>query len=509
MGDRKPRLAPLKPSPKGHLLASGNQATLTAASMSYGSGNGNATEAYNQYLNFGWQLQAWAYYHNIGPFNYGMNWRANAMSRVSLVIAEMMPGDEQPTPVEDGDAKAAVAILDQIKWDESQIMKRLSLQVDVPGRGYLVGREFGGMKEWCVYSPQQVRPVAARDRTRGVNYEYELWDDGAHWVPLNKALITVIRDPDPCYSWLDTSNAQAALTILREIDLYDKDIISSLVSRIANNGLLLVPAEVSFPARQEFNDAEDPFMQELIEIAKQAIKDPGSASAAIPMPIKVPSQFIDSFRHLLLSSGVDQTVLTAREKAFGILADTVNLPKEVMTGIGDVNHSAGLMADLSASAINMHIAPTAEIICRCMTVGFLYPQMIANREPITGPRGGKLVIWYDTSELTAQPNLSDKAIELYDRLELSGEAVRRETGFSEDDAPDKVELKDQILKKASGEATLALTALAELTGASARNNREETDSEEVPIRSEGATSGEQAAPVTQDAEATQSEEVTV
>lgn len=503
MGDRRPRLAPTTPSPKGELTASGNKQTLTAAGGMGGYGNMSDNEAYNQYLNFGWQLQAWAYYHSIGPLNYGMNWRANALSKVSLVIAEMIPGGKEPVPVEEGKAKGAVAILDQIKSDESQIMKRLSLQIDIPGRGYLIGRDIGKVREWCVYSPQQVRPVSARDRKQGIKYDYELWQDGAHWVPLDRALITVVREPDPCYSWLDTSNVQAALVTLREIDLYDKDIISSLVSRIANNGILLVPSEVSFPTREQFNDAEDPFMQELIEIARQSIKDPGSASAAIPMPLKVPSQFIDRFKHLILASGVDKTVLDARDGAYSILADTVNLPKEVMTGMGNVNHSAGLMEDLSVAAVSMHISPSAEVISRCLTAGFLYPQMIANKEPIIGPNGGKIVIWYDTSALTSTPNLSDKAIDLYDRFELSGEAVRRETGFSEDDAPDTDELKDQILKQAARQAQLALTALAELTnstGVSRKVDNAESDggvSEtedgtpngvQIDVNSEGSTS---------------------
>lgn len=494
MGDRRPRLAPLPPATRGELIAGGGPEILSAAGMnSYGNSPANATEAYNQYLNFGWQLQLWAYYHSIGPFAYGMNWLANAFSRVSLIIAEVMPGQEQPLPVEEDDAKVAIAILNQLKWDESYLLKHIALQVSIPGRGYLVGREIKGNvggfeREWNVYSPQQVRPVPANKiRTGGLNYEYELWEWGGVWTPLDTALVTVIRDPDPCYTWLDTSNAQAALTILREIDLYDKDIISTLVSRIANNGLLLVPSEVTFPSREEFNDADDPFMLELIEVAKQAIKDPGSASAAIPLPLKVPSQFIEKFRHLILASGVDKIVLEARQKAFGILADTINLPREILTGMGDVNHSAGLMRDLSASAIDMHISPLAEIVCRCMTVGFLYPQMVANREPLIGPHGGRLVVWYDTSELTSQPDLSDKAVDLYDRLELSGDALRRETGFSEDDAPERDELRDQILKKTVNQAALALTALAELTGSStSRSQRtQDTGSEDAPTPDDG------------------------
>lgn len=472
MGDRRPRLAPVAKPLTGELTASGTpNSPLVAAGPNMGSGAINANEAYNQYLNFGWQLQAWAYYHAIGPFNYGVNWRAAALSRVSLVIAELMPGQQEPNPVEDDQAKEAVAILDQLKWGESRIMKRLALQLDVPGRGYLVGRDVpnpadvgGRLRDWQVYSPQQVRPVPANKKRNKLGYEYELWEWGGEWTPLDNALVSVIREPDPCYSWLDVSNAQAALATLREIDLLNKEIISTLVSRIANNGILLVPSEVSFPTRENYNDNDDPFMLELIEVARQSIKDPGSASAAIPMPIKVPSQFIDKFRHLIVSQGVDEKVFKARDDAYEILAETLNLPKELMTGMADVNHSAGLSVDLTNDAIALHISPTAEVIAGCLTEGFLYPQMIANRFKLTGPNGGKLVIWYDTAALAAKPDLSEPAKELYDRLEVKGETLRRESGFTEDDAPDKPELRDMILKKAVAQQALLLTALTELTG---------------------------------------------
>lgn len=449
MADRRLRIAPNNnTNPSGVITASG--ATLTASGAYT---NTNAWDGVNK----GWQNQAWDYYEIIGPLNYAINWQSSALSRVSLVIAEIQPGTE-PEILETG---PAVEILKQIKWDESTIMADLAVQLAVPGRGYLVGREIQpGIAQWVVYSSDQVRVM--RDARRDGTIRYELREGSNAWIALEDALVVPVRDSDDRYRWLDTSTVKACLPILREILLYNSEITSTLVSRIANNGILLIPSEVAFPSRANQNDNEDPFVLELIEAAKQAIKDPGSASAAIPLPIRVPSQFIDSFRHLTLSDPVDANILEARKDAYIRLAEAMNLPKEIMTGIGGANHWGAWQ--IEESAIKTHISPIAELICGCLTHGFLYPQLTANAESTTGPNGGRIVVWYDTSALTLHPDLSQKAVELYDRVEISGDALRRETGFTEEDAPNDAQIREQLLKKAATNAQLALTAIAELTG---------------------------------------------
>lgn len=450
---RRPRPAPNAPDPKGALTASGRP--LVAAGMGY------VDHSTMSSLDKGWSNQAWGFYETIGPLNYGVGWRAQAMSRVHMRIAEIVP-DSEPEILETG---PAVEILRQLTWHESTIMSDLSLNWDIAGRAYLIGQDDpdGGLEtQWTVYSADQVR--LARDSARrapGVPPVYEIQEHSTRWIAIPDALVVVVRNPDPRLRWRDTSTVKAALPILREIDLYDKDIISSLVSRIANNGILFVPSEVSFPSRNTQNDNEDPFVLELIEAAQQSIKDPGSASAAIPLPLRVPAQFIDKFVHLKLSEAVDASILEARKDAFGRLADTINLPRTMITGERQ-NHWNDWFQE--ESAVKTHITPTAEEMLSYITTGFLYPQLEANGKPLTGPGGGRLVVFPDTSALVLHPDLSEKAVELYDRVEISADALRRETGFTDEDAPDMDQIREQLLKKATNNAALALTAIAELTG---------------------------------------------
>lgn len=459
MADRRLRVAPPDLSLDGVITASNAPLVTTGAAPSE-----SVFGAISQ-VDKAWSTAAWAYYQSVGPLNYSVNWRSQAMSRIALNIAEVLPGLE-PQVISEG---PAVEILNQLKWDESAILADASIQLDVPGRGYLVGTEDkSGQQSWLVYSSDQVR--VTRDSRWRFNDTplFELHRGGYGWEPLDNSLVVIIRDADLRYRWRDTSTTKAALTILREIDLYDKEIISSLVSRIANNGILLVPSEVSFPSRESQVDNEDPFVLELIEAAKQAIKDPGSASAAIPLPLRVPAQFIPAFRHLTLSDSITDTVINARREALNILADTLNLPREIVVGMGQSsNHWSAFQ--ISEDAIQLHIKPTAELICGALTSGFLYPQLKANKESITGPNGGRIVVWYDTSALVMHPDLSSRAVELYDRVEISADALRRETGFTQEDAPDNSEIREQLLKKVASNAQLALTAIAELTGTPQRS----------------------------------------
>ena len=55
------------------------------------------------------------------------------------------------------------------------------------------------------------------------------------------------------------------------------------------------------------------------------------------------------------------------------------------------------------------------------------------------------MVWYDDSELSVRPDKSQSAIRLYELNELSGEALRRETGFSEEDQPSEDEWRRNVL----------------------------------------------------------------
>lgn len=403
-----------------------------------------------------WQEEAWQFYDDLGEFRYGVEWVSAMLSRVRLYAARLEPEEDEPVRAEVGPAVDLMTTLSGGVAGQAQLMAGIATQLAVPGEGYLVGEVVGGVERWSVRSTDEVR--AARGH-------YEVVDEhaasnGTQWRPLGAdSLVTRVWRPHKRFHYMADSPARAARRTMRELELVNRHIQAQYLSRLASAGLLVIPDEVTFPTREEFADAPDPFVAEWIEIAAEAISKPGTASAVVPIPMKIPGEYVDKVRHLDFTLQLDDKILDKRDSAIKRLATQMNLPAEVLIGMGDVNHWGQWM--LEESALKTNIAPEAELISQALTTGYLQPRLKASGVEDFA----HWVVWYDMSELTLRPDRSDDAIQLYDRLEINGTALRRETGFDEADKPNDAELKEQGLKVIiktlpSG----AGSALSELTG---------------------------------------------
>lgn len=420
-----------------------------------------------------WQREAWAFYHTLGELRFAVGtWLANAASKVRIIAAVKRVGEDAPSPVIDGPVAEIVASLGGGIDGQAAILKRQIVHMSIPGDSYLVGEDPTGQGDiesmtWTVYSSDEIRIKRRQTQslkgTGQVTFEINTYRN--EWRELApESMVVRCWEPDEQFGWAATSVCQAALPILREIDFYNRYIIATLLSRLASNGMLLVPQEVTFPVKPQFKDAPDPFVAELLDIATRSIKNPGSASAAMPMPIKVPAQYIEMFKHLTFDTPLGKEVMENRTKALDRLATTINIPTEVVNGkTGQMNHWG--QWQLEENSIKLYITPPIEMLVSCYTRGFLYPILDAAGLPRKAPDGGQYIVWYDASELAQQPDRSDEAQAIYDRGELSGAALRRESGFEEDDKPSPEELKNIALQKiALGGGANAMDALAKLTG---------------------------------------------
>jgi len=398
-----------------------------------------------------WQEEAWKYYHSLGELRYAVSdWLGNALSRVRLIPAVIYPGQE-PQVVEDGPIVQIVGELAGGVGGQAAAMKKFAIHLTIPGDSYLVGEEVNGERVWGVYSSNEIRVKSRGSTSRlgagSVAYvTYEVMSGENSWRTMSEeSLVVRLWYPDEQYSWRATSPCEAALPIMREIDMYNRYIIAILLSRLAMNGLLLIPSEVTFPVKEQFKNSADPFIAELIDIASRSIQNPGTASAAIPLPLKVPAELIEKFRHLTFESKIGDRVLEDRNRALTRLATSLNLPAEILTGVADINHWG--QWQLEESAIKIHISPLAEMVCMLLTRGYLEAMMGAANLSMTTSDGGRYLIWYDTSALAQQPDRSGDAKEVYDRGELTGDELRVQTGFETDDAPSTEEFKQIALRR--------------------------------------------------------------
>lgn len=471
---------------RGAINLAGNGSAL------YGTANGALTAATQtvsavdrqQLLwNETWQNEAWAFYESLGEFNYGVEWFGEALSRVRLTAAKVMPGGDEPRVLDDGPAVELMKNFMGGVDGQSQLLRSVAIQLAVVGDTYFVGRSvtpddirYGLTMDaepdimgnvWTVQPINTLRRSRARylnfARRRNQRHEWEMQVDENVWIALPyESHIIRIWDRNEHLPWRAMSPGKPALPILREIDMYNRHIMASLVSRVAMNGMFFIPDEVTMPSAPEFEDAVDPFVATMHEIMRSTIKNPGTPASAAPLMIRVPEEHIDKFKHLTFSTPLDGNVFEARMNAIRRLAATLNLPAEIVNGFGSVNHWTAWQ--ITEDAIKVHIAPKVEIITRALTLGYLQPMLSAMNESSLTDDGSRIIVWYDTSELTQRPDRSSAALTLREMMVISDKAARRETGFDESDAPTDDELERMILMKLAINPRTASAALEELTG---------------------------------------------
>jgi hypothetical protein len=412
-----------------------------------------------------WQREGWEFYHNLGTFRYAILWHSQTMSRVRLTAAVEASGGDEPEPVIDGPAAELMANFFGGTAGQSAYMRKMDVMLQVPGEGYVIGEpdiDDPSTYYWCVKSIDQMRVSSGR-----VNGEtQDVWEievDRGAWRPVNPdSLVFRQWTPDDQYDFLPDSPTRGALLDMRLIAMLQKRIVAQSVSRLASNGVLLYPSEMTFPAKKGYEQEEDPFTAEWLDIAGKTIQNPGSALAAIPMPVKVPKEMIDSFKHMDFANTYDDRVMDILTFFYDRLATAMNMPKEIVAGMGKTSHWNAWTLD--EQAVEVHIKPPVEDIVSGATKGYLVPGLKAMGAPLRDAKGRRYIIWYDTSELDVPPDRSAAADAAYDRQTINATAYRREKGFSESDEPSNDELRTQLLVQMAKDPTAAPAAIEELTG---------------------------------------------
>jgi hypothetical protein len=379
-----------------------------------------------------WQEEAWTFYDTVGELRYAVSYISNALSRVRLIAATPgTPDNPQPQPIGSGVAVDALAQLSGGVVGQAQMMAAFGVLLSVGGVAYLVGEPTDTGETWNVYAPDVLRQQGGGP--------YQVQVDDARWRELAPdSLVAQIWRPHRRWPWQPDSAVRAAISVLTELDMLNKRIIADTVSRLAGAGILIVPTEAELPRLRPEDPNEDPFTEGLVEAMTVPIANRESAAAVVPLVVRVPAAYAAAFTHLKLATSFDERTIDLRDSAIKRLAVAMDLPAEAVLGVADVNHWSAWQ--IEESAIKIHADPMAELICEGITVGYLAPALAA-----AGADPTSAVVWYDDSELWAQPDRSSTAVEWYDRGELSGDAGRRETGYNEQDKPTDDELRRQVV----------------------------------------------------------------
>ncbi len=397
----------------------------------------------------GWQDQTWRFYDLIGEYRYACDWVGNILSKASLYVAK--DGERIREPA---DAADYVFSLFGGPEAQGQMLRELGIHMTVAGEAYLVGVVVDDVEVWRVVAATELSARAGRYYA----HSKEIKTDSG------KPFLARVWRPHP-RKWKDaTSPSRAVLPILSELDALTKRIFAEIDSRLAGAGVFFVPSEMSIPTSTTppENGIEQPstatlFQDRLSEAMMTALSDREDASAMVPIVVTAPGEHIGNVKHQTFWSPLDEKSIELRTEAIRRLALGLDMPPEVLTGVADVNHWTAWSVE--EGAIKAHAEPLLALICDSLTEAYLRPLLLEDGMDVA--EASTYTISADTSQMRLRPNRSKEAFELYDRMEIDGDALRRETGFDNGDAPTQAELRDLFLRKvASGSTTPELVAAA-------------------------------------------------
>lgn len=404
-----------------------------------------------------WQKEAWERMEDVGELRFAVQWKKALVSRFRLVASDLDPDTGRPTGATTN--TAAQDIVRRIAGGtagQAQLIGRFTVLLSVPGEGWLaiIYREVedgAGIKrveeQWHVLSTEEIE-------NKGSTTTILLQDGSKHEMNPETDTLSRIWDPNPRRTWEADSAVRSALPTLREIVRMGQNIEGAGKSRQAGNGLLVLPEEISMPPRQAPTGAVDPDapalpeppqppvqyvtteqIREALQAAMaQAIENPASAEALVPILLQTKGEWIDKIRHIKFDSQVQEQSITTREKAIRRLALALDMPSEVLLGLADLNHWS--LWGIEDEALRWHSAPLMETICDGLTEHLLRPMLERD-----GIDADNVVVWYDQTDVESDPEHDEKVRKAYELGLISSEAYARELDLQEEDVYDLTTLE--------------------------------------------------------------------
>lgn len=455
--------------------------------------------------NESWQAMAWQYYDFCGELRYALKWKADAISRARLYIGKVSDADAEPAPVEKNEqpqAQQALAELFGGPSGQSMMLRTITLHLGVVGDSYVVGWDTpagvdpdqsqtpslaaGEQRHWEVRCPDEIEEASVvTDQGGRQQARFSIKLDGADYTLPDECIVIRVWDRHPRFSWQSDSPTRGVLPILHELERLTQMVIAQANSRLAGAGILLVPKEMDFPKAKPAPDAvetvqatgpgadglapaapappapPEPSIQTLMDALQEAMTTPiterDNPMAVVPIGLSGPAEVLKEVRHITFWTPLDENAIELRKEAIRRLALGLDVPPEIVLGLGGTSHWNGWQ--IEKSAITLCIEPLLGRICDALTRGYL--------RPYVGEGDGQdTVIWYDTAELVQQPDRGPAAQALYELEAISEDALRRENGFGEQDAPDDDERRIRAMRKllstAGVDAQLTRTLLEKL-----------------------------------------------
>jgi hypothetical protein len=435
-----------------------------------------------------WQDEAWTFFDTVPEVKQG-TWRmGNQIAKVRLVVATMPADGTEPILASDPAssvspdlarlAELELARLRSSLGGQPEIMRELSMNLDVAGECFIVGWgaitpavgplgqiSEGRDEDWDVRSISEVEVKGSGDTAQYVVKDSP--DDKG--TPLDPETDTIIRvwQRHPRWSALADCAMAGVRGECEALVTLHAEVLADSRSR-HNAGLLTIPNELSFGAPPDDGedtgeDADaDPLTDEITDVFSDPIDNPADPGAVAPSLLRGPAQYLtpDHVRWVDLgrkpSEQLDNRIKARVER----LARGLNWPVESTMGHQQTTFANAEQVD--EDEFSDYHQPRLETICDALSTAYLRANLVdAGADPVQCER---LFVWYDATALVRDPDKSQDALAVHGVNALSDAALRKYTGFSEDDAPMPLELLQRTgLKRGIFTSDLSL-ALLDLLG---------------------------------------------
>jgi hypothetical protein len=423
-------------------------AALTAAAVPINLGDAASWQMF-KLGDHRWQWEAWRHYDICGEMRFVVNWVGNAVSRCRMYAAQITDDGVVGDEVEDPKIKLIAETMFGSPAAKAQAQRLMGINMMTAGDVFIVAEGYQKAKDggeaadkWYVCSSSEVFR-----RGDDIMVKRSITHGGGNYK-LNPATDLLIRawNPHPRRYDAADSTVRAILPVLRELEQCTKRVFAELDSRLAGAGILLLPDNIDFPRPPQDNPGVpqptgvEGFSELLQKTMATSMQQRDSAAAVVPIILQMAVDALDKVKHLTFDSTISDHISQMRKDAVQRMAMSLDIPPEVLTGMGGSNHWSSWQ--IEESSIKIHIEPLLIQLADALNIGYFQPALKA--AGVQNPE--KVTLWFDITALTVRPNRSDQALQFAEKEYISAKAARDNASFTDDDAPEDKELQYNLVK---------------------------------------------------------------
>lgn len=389
-----------------------------------------------------WQADAYRFSREIGEVGYVHNLTANALASCDLRVLEYDDGEW--VPPKDPTAHDVLAALEEAPGATRELMRRGALNYLIAGESILVGSPdpTDTFLHWEFLSVREVR-IDAGGRMSRIS-------DGRHAKPLSDAGGTYVArwwNSDPEFSGRPDSAMRRASVPCRLLLVLEQVVEATSRSRLSA-GILAVPEGMTFVGQgdddESIDDEMDPFLDMLIEHMSAPVDDARSAASLVPLTLRGHPDDIEALKVVDIGRDVGEWAIPLREEALRRIAAALDIPPEIMSGKGGINHWGAYNVDEDFAV--KHVIPLGESLAAFLTDSYLRPMLRA----LGWPEERVLVnrVAFDPANIMTRGDAGSTALALWDQKIISRSAVARLNNIDEADMMDDEEWAAELLRAA-------------------------------------------------------------